>query len=213
MNNLLRQRKEAIAVLGGVIRKKKDGTWRTSSLYEKGESFGSLGDGLRVKAAALMYQQNPNYLIVVSGGYGRFKKIAGISTLVQVIKDELLHLKVPKRAIIIEDKSNSTYEQLQEIKKIINKNNITDLILISNDWHLPRVRTMIKLDWELKKMVKKRHLKLKSAEKILINEKPLLWRKKIEKFYNQNKMKLIIQLEKKGVKNLLEGKYIFRKTV
>jgi len=206
-----KQEKEALVVLGGVIRKKEDGFWRTSNLYEKGDSFGSLGDGLRVKATTLLYKQNPRFLVISSGGKGRFKGVVGVPTLAQVIQAELIQLKVPKSAVIIEDKSNSTFEQLQELKKIFVKNHLSKLIIISNDWHLPRVRAMIKLDSKLNKLREQKKLVLKSAEKILINQRPLFWRKKIDKARQQPKMQKIIKSEKKGIKNLLAGSYIFRK--
>lgn len=208
--NLLKFNREAVAVLGGVIRKKKDGTWRTSNLYENGESLGSLGDGLRVRAAALLYHKNSNYLIIASGGKGRFKRIVGVPAIAQVIKAELIKLNVPERAVMIEDKSGSTYEQLQKIKKILVDNSISRLVVISNAWHLPRVKAMVKLDPDLNKTWKQRRLILKSAEKILISQNQL-WKQKIAKAYNKDKIQQIIKSEKQGIKDLLEGNYVFKK--
>lgn len=199
--------KEAIAVLGGVLRKNKDGRWRTSNFRESGETHGVLGDRLRVVAGALLYKENPNNMIIAMGGRGRFKDIPDVPFLAEVIKNELVALGVPESVVMLESNSGTTYQQLQELKNIMAKESFQRIAVISNDYHLPRVEITIKQDPNLHRLLEQSRIELCSAEKILLERQPQLWKKVIEDAYSSEEMKKIIEREKKGVRMLLEGHY------
>ena len=75
LNNSLKQLKhsntKAIIILGGsIIKDEHTGKWRTTYFDEQGDNYGALGDHLRVEAAVYLFKNNPNTLIIASGGKG-----------------------------------------------------------------------------------------------------------------------------------------------
>jgi len=110
---------KVIAVLGGGLIKDKDGRWRTTNFDEAGDEFGTLGDRLRVEAAACLYERYPGSLFVASGGQGQYADQADVPTVASVIKRELIELGVPEQQIILEENSGSSWRQLLEIKKMM----------------------------------------------------------------------------------------------
>jgi len=201
--------KKALFILGGGLIK-DNGKWRTTNFNERGDNFGSLGDRLRVKAASCLYKNDPEYLIITSGGKGQYKNIPNVLTVAAVIKQELLELGVLKDVIIKEEKSNNTWEQLQQLKKIIQKENFIKIKVISSRYHLPRVRAMIEVDNKLNEMLKKEILKLVSAEEILIKHNSNKWKDYIDKAYANEDMKKRIAFEEEGIKQIKNGTYNFK---
>lgn len=203
---------KAIAVLGGGLVKEK-GKWRTTNFNDKGDKFGALGDRLRVVAASYLYKDNPEQIIIASGGRGQVKRGSDEPAVAIVIKKELEELGVPTNKIIKETKSKNTCAELIELQKIIKERGLKIIIIISNKYHLPRLQAMVKYCpnlAELKKMFAISKLTLKSAEDILIKHDPAAWRKIIAKAYNSAGTKERIKLEKKGVKDIKAGKYKFK---
>ena len=206
---------KTIVVLGGALVKDKSGEWRTTN-YDEGDNFGVSGDKLRVLAAEVLVKDlavKENFLIVASGGRGQYRDIPGVPTLAGVIKNELIKLGVPADKILEENKSNNTFEQLQELKKIIKARKLQDVTIISNKYHLPRVQAMINYDAELKEMSGHGLIALKTiaAEDILIEHEPAVWKKIIDQAYASEGVKERIALEKKGVKQIKAGTYNFKR--
>lgn len=204
-------KKTALAILGGGLTKDKAGQWRTTNFGEKGDNHGTLGDSLRVRAGACLYSRNPSSFVIASGGRGQFKKVAGAPSLSAVIKKELISLGVPANKIIEENRSNNTYRQLLELQKIKRSGKVEDLVIVSNRYHLPRLKAMIKYGPGLailKKMFK--NIKLKSAEDILLKFHPAEWEKKIKKAYQSETMRQRVALEQQGAKQIKAGKYNFK---
>ena len=91
------------------------------------------GDALnRCKQAASLYKYNFSNKIVFSGGitdhnYG--------SLPAEFILPELIKLGVKLEHIIIEDKSQNTKEQAEEVIKIVLKNNWSKIILVASHNH------------------------------------------------------------------------------
>jgi len=206
-------KKRLIVVLsGGAIKDEKTGKWRTAKFNEKGDNFGVQGDYLRTIAGSYLYKAKPNSILIASGGWGQLKDIPEAPTLATILKSELIELGVPAGKILTEEKSGATYQQLSELQKIAVKKGIKNIIIISNRYHLPRLRAMIEYGPGLnifKRMFDGSDIKLKSAEDILIKYKPEKWEKIINKAYKSKDIIARIELEKKGIEQIKKGTYSF----
>lgn len=209
MKGLKQNKRIAIVVLGGgLVRDKRTGKWRTTN-YTEGDNFGVQGDRLRVEAAGYLYKHNPNTFFITSGGKGQLAAIPDAVTVASVIKRELMKFDVPAANIIKEEKSGSTYTQLLAITQLIKKTEIKNnrIFIISNEWHLPRIKAMIEYLPQLKPLKK---IKLISAEKICLQSNPQKWQKIINQAYHSQSMKQRIKLEKTGIRHMKAGQYKFK---
>jgi len=197
--------KDYIYILGGGMVKDKE-KWRTMRLDE-GTKLGALGDRLRVEATYVLYKNNPELLFLSSGSKGMYKDIQNAPTGAELIKTELIELGIPKNKIFKEDKSVNTWQQLQKLKEVINKENLSHAYILSNRYHLPRIKTMIEKDNKLNILLEQGKIELISAEEILIESDPDKWKEKIDKAYAHEQMKKRISMEEKGVKDINSGKY------
>ena len=200
--------KNLIVVLGGAMIKGENGIWRTSNYNEPGDKFGPQGDWMRVVAAAYLCRR-PEDFIIVSGGAGQLCDVAGAPPVSSVIKKELIELGVPREKIIEESQSGSTYQQLLELKRLAAELKPEKVIIVSNGWHLPRIRAMIEYCAELKEFFQQINFDLISAEKVAIENEPERWEKIIENAFKSEGMQRRIALEEKGVQDIKEGKYKF----
>lgn len=201
-----------IVIIGGGLKKDKDGKWRTTNYFE-GDNFAVQGDRLRVEAGACLFNKNPEYLIITSAGKGQYKDIPDVLPVAEVVKTELVELGVTKEKIITETKSGNSYEQLRETGKIIDKMGFNQVIIISNRYHLPRLEAMIKYGPDLgrlKELLNSSIIELKSAEDILLVDNEDKYKKEIDLAYKSNKMKERIKLEEQGVGQIKQGRYKFK---
>ncbi|MEK7531883.1 MAG: formyltransferase family protein [Patescibacteria group bacterium] len=196
-----------IFVLGGALKKSKNGTWRTATLREKGDQFGVTGDRLRVVAASHLYKSNPNASIITVGGKGQLQRVPGVPPISRVMKEELVKLKVSPDDILEENKSGSTHMQLQEVKRIITRHAIREAIVVSNQYHLPRIKAFIEQDAELKRMMQSKQLRLQSAEDVLVQADSKKWKDMISRTYKSKSMKDRIKMEKRGADSIKRGTY------
>jgi hypothetical protein len=205
-------KKTVIVVLGGGLKKTKTG-WSTTNLNNKGDLFGVCGDRLRILATGVLYNilsnRKNNILIIASGGKGQY---CGINSpvLSKIIKKELVEIGIPSNLIVKESNSNNTYGQLKESSKIFKKKKISAIMIVSNRYHLPRIKAFIKSDSKLKEIYGK-IFKLKSAEDILIASDPKKWRSFISNVYASKSMKKRIILEKEGINKIKKGTYFSKK--
>ena len=206
MNNFV-NKKTAIVILGGGLKKDETGKWRTTNYNEPGDNFGVSGDRLRVVAAGYLYKNNPQQIIIASGGKGQLKDIEDAPTVSEVIKKELIELGVPEEKIVEENNSGNAYQQLQEIEKIINKMQLKNVSILSSDWNLPRIKEMLVTFSDLKEISKLAEVEFLSAEKICLKFDREKWQKIIDEAYKSEGLKKRIELEKKGVQDIKEGRY------
>ena len=122
------------------------------------------------------------------------------------MKRELIKLGLPAKEIIEENRTSSTYQELIWLTKLLGKNS-GKIIVISDCHHLPRIKVMIGLLPELKKL--KKNLTLVSAEKISVRYDKGL-KKKIKEMAQNPQIRKIITLEREGIKALKSGQYKFR---
>ncbi|HLC89329.1 MAG TPA: YdcF family protein [Patescibacteria group bacterium] len=205
---MIKKSEKIIVILGGGLKKEKNGLWRTTRFTE-GDNFGVSGDYIRIYAAYYLVRKLKDYLIIAVGGRGQLKKIKGAPAVSQVLKKELIDLGVPKNKILLETKSGKTSSQLWELAKILKQRKITQINLISNGYHLPRIKAMIDHVSELKKAYKKIKINFISAEKVIIAVDRKKWDRAIKTAYRSKALKERIKLEKQGITDLKKGVYKF----
>jgi hypothetical protein len=204
--------KKSIAVISAQI-KKKNSKWVSTDLNDFDK--GGPGGNLRLVAAKCLYQKNPDAKIITSGGRGHDVENdeVGRPDLSSILKRELVEMGVPEKSIIEENKSNTTFEQLDELQKIAKEKNINHFTIISNIYHLPRIQAMIENIFELielKTLLKSDALNLEAAEDIIMENNQQDWQDKIEFAYKSERMQEIIKNERKGIKQLKEGTYKYK---
>lgn len=213
---MIRQKIDAIIILGGGLTRGKNG-WRTTKFSDKGESDKALGDYLRVLAGSHLYKEqlkrNPDFFILVSGGRGYLRKIKGVPAIADVLEKELIKLGVPQDKIYKERKSNSTYQQLKMIANLSSKNEWKKIGIISNSYHLPRIKALIENINDLrflKRKLREKNLLLISAENALLRHGKKKWKNIIERAQKSEWMKNRLILERRGIKQLKLGLYKLR---
>src|SRR3989344_3732240 len=198
----------AIIVLGGGLIKGPDERWHTTR-FEKGTK--ESGGRLRVEAVFhLAKNEYPNAVVVVSGGWGRKREgVEDAPKLCDVIKSELIELGLSEDRIIEEANSNTTYEQIAELKKLAMKRGFNKLILMTNDYHLERMKAFLEYIPEFRKLPGSYRIKLESAEQVLLRYDPGTWKNVIEEAYSSPELKDRIEKEKNGVEDVKAGGYKF----
>lgn len=198
---------KAVLVLGGGMRKDNKGIWHTTNFGESGDKNGEIGDRLRVEAAAILFKNEPEISLIVSGGKGQLSDVPDAPPVAEILKKELWEKGVPEENMIKETESYNTFQQLKNLKNIIKENKLQRIKILSNGWHLPRVKAMLENLEELKDLKKMVNIEFVSAEEVLIENKPELWKEKIELAFASKSMAERIEKEKKGVEDLQKGNY------
>jgi len=106
-----------LIVLGAQIR----GTRITNSLYK------------RLKTAETYLKENPDTLVIVSGGQGSGEDI----TEAQAMKEFLIENGIREDRILVEDKSTNTHENILYSKKLINRAD-AKVAVVTNGFHIFR---------------------------------------------------------------------------
>ncbi len=90
----------------------------------------------RTKEGVSLYLKNYSSKLIFSGA-ARDQKKSGISNA-QMMADIASELGVEKDDMILEEQSQTTYENAQRVKKILEKNNWNSLILVTSPYHQKR---------------------------------------------------------------------------
>lgn len=183
-----------IFILGGFLRKRSDGSYGSDRI-----SY------MRILAGYYLYKklaENNKVELIVSGGKGIYKGIRGIPPVATIMRQELVELGISSKKIKV-DKTDFTYPELIWLKKYI-VGEKTETFIISSAYHFPRIKTMINLLPDLKKL--KTMVKLVPAEKIVLKSSKKMG-PEINNYINGPEMKKLLVSEKKGIKDLKSGKY------
>jgi hypothetical protein len=203
--------KKAVCVLSAGIKKNEKGEWTSTDLTKEDDVLGAPGGKLRVAAASYLYKNNPESIIIASGGRGWDVRDdeSNRPNLAEILKRELIDLGVSESSVIKENKSNKTFEQLKELKKIIVREDFAELTIITNDYHLPRVKAMLEYDDDLHELLDNGRILLRSAEEICLRYDRKKWQNIIKEDYESEEMKKRIEREENGVKQIKNGIYKF----
>lgn len=203
--------RDVIFILGGSLKKDENG-WRTT-FFNEGDNFGGLGDRLRVVAASYIHKKNPDTLFVVVGGKGRLSTIKDAPAVSEVILKELIDLGVSAKKIIQESQSENTFAGLVAIQRMIQEGNYQRVLLLSNEFHLPRIQTMIECVNQLHflfRLLSFGMLNFLSAEKICVDNDKIEWEPIIRKAYESESMRKRLSNEARGVEDIKKGRYTFQ---
>lgn len=201
---------DVIFVFGGWLVQNTDGSWRTTG-FEENDPKSAFGDRWRVDAAANLFRLETASLIVVSGSAGKLAEL-GAPAVADVMARELVYIGVPQEYIIKNKESSSTYDQLQALVSLVKQHHWRQVIALSNQYHLDRIRTMItygKSLAHLSGLLQKGDLILKSAEEILLIDGSREWKEIIDKVYKSPRVQEIIVSEQKGIQDIKDGRYRF----
>ncbi|MGD8188461.1 YdcF family protein [Brevibacillus ginsengisoli] len=88
----------------------------------------------RLNKSLWLYQQKFVPKILVSGGLGNGKPISEAAAM----KQYLLAKGVPEEAILIEDQSHDTYQNLLNSKQIMERHQLQTALIVSHEFHLAR---------------------------------------------------------------------------
>lgn len=200
---------DAIIVLSGGVKQDVSLRWVSTDLTAEDDKLGAPGGKLRVRAAAVLGNQYPSAIVVASGGKG-FDVPEGTPEdrplESEILRDELIENGVPVERIVLEQNSNTTYQQLQELEKLIAEKHWEHTALITNRYHLPRLRAMI----ETKFPHLLQSFQLLSAEEILIEADPERWETVIAEAYASPFMANRMAKEEQGIAQIKNGTYQFR---
>lgn len=87
----------------------------------------------RAERAAALYRAGAVELIVASGGIGRHAPSEA-----EAIRDVVTALGVPEAAVLLEDRSRNTRENLRFSQVLLPDG--AKVLIVSDGWHLPRAR-------------------------------------------------------------------------
>ena len=204
---------EALVVLGGGLIKDRRG-WRLTDFKDIGLKGNVGGEYLnviaasRVTAASWLQRRRPAMLVIASGGKGYLRQREDAPTVASVVRKELIKLGVKPSLIIQEARSHNTYQQLVELLPLIKKHKFSKTTLISNRYHLPRIKAFLKFSPGLAGYHKIKSLKLLAAEQVLVTERDKqVWRPLISRAYRAPLMKQRLKLERQGIKDIKQGSY------
>jgi DUF218 domain len=164
---------------------------------------------LRVEAGWALYQDDQQLSLVVLGGKS---DKPGAPLIATVMKQELIELGVPEGAIVTEEESTTTYQQLLGLQQMVQEGEGDNVVLLTNAYHLTRVQAMIEYGPELqtlKGLLASGQLKVQAAEQILVARDSAKWQAEIDTVYQSEAMQARINGEANGVRQIHQGTYRF----
>lgn len=200
---------DAIIVLAGGIKQDASGRWVSTNLSIEDDAFGAPGGKLRVLAGAVLATEHPDALVIASGGKGydvSEDAPEDRSTLAEILRDELADAGVSRERIVLEQHSNTTYQQLQELEALLGERGLMRVLFITNRYHLSRLRTLL----EMKFPALMASAELVSAEDVLIERDAARWEALVNEAYESAALKERIAREEQGVAQIRAGTYQFR---
>ena len=200
---------DAIVVLAGGIRQDSSGRWRSTDLTPEDNDFSAPGGKLRVLAAALLADRYPEAVVVASGGRGYDLPADAPENrppVAEILRDELIECGIPAGRITLETASNTTYGQLQELKSLAQKQGFRHVILVTNQWHMPRTEVLL----EVKFPALQAQVGLVSAEGILLDADTELWGFVLKEAYASEWLLRRKKNEERGIAQIKEGTYRYR---
>ena len=203
--------KKLIAVFPAGLKKTAAGQWVSTDLSVEDIVLGGPVGKLRSLAAAVLIKNDPAAVILTHGdrGWEVDQEIKTRPTLAEILKQELIAAGVPAQKIIKEERSNRTYQHLEELGNFFQTTGATSIIIVTSRYHVARVKTMIETMANLAPL-RQLPLTVQSAEEILIAHNPSQWQERIEQVYASSAMQQVITKEQQGVASLKVGTYEFK---
>lgn len=200
--------KKAITVLSGGLNRGGKFGWQSSAFNEPAD-VSVPGSYVRMAAAACLWHRGQSAVVVTLGGRGEANEVLppGLS-FSTIMREELKELGVPESMILEENQSGTTHQQLVAIARLSIEKNWSEIYLVSNRYHLPRVRAMVE---HLESLSHLRSVTTYvSAEETILEVEPEKWRGQIEAAYDSTEFARLIEAERRGVTQVVNGTYKYR---
>lgn len=198
---------EVIIIFSGGIIKEigKDGiaTYRSTKENE-GDSFGMLWGEARVIAAAELALHFPHAKIITTGFYAPNEP-----TQAEIIRNELEKFSIPRSRVLLEMYSHNTLSQIKKSLKITIDRKWQRVAIVTNEYHIPRVRAM----YEHFEKLLPQAVKFSGVQVAFIAAESILpYRDKkfieiIERMKNTEGYRKRLLSEEKGTEMILSGEY------
>jgi hypothetical protein len=196
---------EPLIVLIAAFPHCKDGKWQTSGVDDPGDHAGATFDRFRVLATSVLAVQYPQAKLLLSSG-ARYPDTPSGAT---VAARELTELGVDPGRFILEEHSQSVHGQLYEIGKMAVTQKFGHMLLVTNDWHHPRVVAMIKHAPHVE-MWKDLSWESISAEQVMLDSGNSIWQKMVAAERVHPKYVERVEMEEQGVRQVVEGTYKYK---
>ncbi len=198
--------KNILSVLSGDIWN-DSGVWRTTDYNVPRGAPHVILDSFRIQAAAayLKKYNAGEVVVLVQGGLAD----TVYPSLASVMRRELLELGVPETELELEERSQTTYQQLFLLQDRAAKETAPAVKILSNDWHLPRIRAMVESVPGLAAL-RALNPEFVEAEEILLQTNPAQWQKKVETLRANKEVQTRVMQEQEGVAEIRNGTYRFR---
>jgi len=106
----------------------------------------SVNTVLRIELALDVFSQNPEYKILVTGGYGEHFNCTNRPHYYYILK-HLEKRRVRKRDLLLPVMSNSTIEDARNSKNILYMYGATNIILITSKFHMLRAKIIFRREY------------------------------------------------------------------
>ncbi len=199
----------AILLLAAGIKQNDHGHWESSDLDEPSDFLGTPGGKVRVLATSYLFQSGEYDFILVPGGRGRDRNIQGTPhpSICEILTSELIKEGIHKEHILGEESANTTYEQLQRATSLLRDHTLNKVDVVTNRYHARRVKAMMEIDPYFHDLLAKKQSQVIDAEDVCIEHDAGRWEELIQQVYAGEAMKLRIQQEEQGIKQIQEGTY------
>lgn len=181
----------------------KDGVWRTSGIDDPGDHAGATFDRFRILAGATLARRHPDALLILSGGAQ-----PGADSCAVVARRELVELGINENRMVLEERSRSVHQQLYEIGTIAKMRHLRHLLLVTNEWHHPRLRAMIEHAPKLE-MWQKLEWERVDAEQVMLESGNTEWATMVATERVHPKLAERITMEEQGVRQVIDGTYCY----
>ena len=128
--------------------------------------------------------------------------------LADILMDELREIGVDEARVILERNSNSTFQEIQEVERLMHEHGLTQLTFITNSYTLPRLETMVAVKFS--HMENHAKLVFVAAEDVLLRADPKTWEDTIREAYASEYITRRIEREQHGIAQIKDGSYTFR---
>lgn len=188
-------------VIIGAYPHQKDGVWRTSGVDDPGDHAGATFDSFRILAGATLARRHPDALLILSGGAQ-----PGAESCASVARRELIELGLNENRMILEERSHSVHQQLYEIGTIAKTRRLRHLLLVTNEWHHPRLQAVIEHAPKLE-MWRELEWERVDAEHIMLESGNPEWAAMVAAERVHPKLVERITMEEQGARQVIDGTY------
>ena len=190
-----------------------------SNVYSELDYHGYLGGGkARSIAAAEMAKYLPGAKVIANSWVSK-----DTDSDAKVMAREIEHMGIQKERIILQENSYSTFTEMIELLKIIEKNNWHHVAVVTNEFQIPRAKAMLERmdtlhdpngawqDPEFQKSLKK--MKEKSVKIVFVSAEEVLpirskhYTRIVEEAKTSDAWKKRVEVEMRGVKQLEDELY------